>query len=64
MEVYKQCFLRELVKGNSGTRLEPIGQRATIRHIIDGLGTRCGRPAYDHWTNSPNSGQHTATIRL
>ena len=22
----------------------------------------CGRPAHDHWMNSPSSGQHTATI--
>src|SRR6516162_3976966 len=32
-----------------------------------GLGNErplCGRPAHDHWTNSPSSGQLTATIRL
>src|SRR6266576_5245086 len=27
-------------------------------------GAICGRPAHDHWMNSPSSGQHTATIRL
>ena len=43
---------------------EPCGSEQASGIIIDGLGTRWGGSANDHWTNSPSPGQHTATIRL
>jgi hypothetical protein len=53
-------FLRRVARGNAGSE-QASGT------IIDGLGQEgaiCGRPAHDHWMNSPSSGQHTANIRL
>src|ERR1700730_4149631 len=53
-------FLRRVARGHADSE-----QASGI--IIDGLGQEgaiCGRPAHDHWMNSPSSGQHTATIRL
>jgi hypothetical protein len=45
----------------------PCGSERALASIIDGpgqAGAIAGRPAHDHWMNSPGSGRIQRTIRL
>ena len=38
----------------------PVSGEVCPRMGLVNKGSNCGRPAHDHWMNSPSSGQHTA----